>query len=59
MQESSFENQSADGTEERFTKISERELNFLLESHQSRTTKNSTFVAVSTFKGMYQNKLGF
>ena len=59
MQESSSENQRADGSEERFTKISERELNFLLESRQSRTTKNSTFVAVFTFKGRYQNKLGF
>ena len=59
MQESSSANQSADGSEERFTKISERELNFLLESHQSRTTKNSTFMAVSTFKGKYENKLGF
>ena len=34
MQESSSENQTADGSEERFTKISERELNFLLESRQ-------------------------
>ena len=59
MQESSSENQSADGSEERFTKSLERELNFLLESRQSRTFKNSTFMAVSTFKGRHQNKLGF
>ena len=58
MQESSSENQSADASEERFIKISERELNFLLESRQSTTTKNSTFMAVSTFKGRL-NKLDF
>ena len=46
MQKSISENQSADGSEGRFTNISERdlELNFLLESRQSRTTKNSTFM---------------
>ena len=42
MQESSSENQlqSADGSEERCTKISERQLNFLLESRQA--VKNKT-----------------
>ena len=60
MQKSISENQSADGSEGRFTNISERELNFLLESRQSRATKNSIlFYAVSTFKRRYQNKLGF
>ena len=44
MQKSISENQSADGSEGRFTNISERELNFLLESRQSRATKNSTFM---------------
>ena len=40
MQESSSENQSADRcSEEKFAKMSERELNFLLESRQSRTAK--------------------
>ena len=41
MQESISENQSADGSKKRLTKISEGELNFLLESRQSRTIKNS------------------
>ena len=60
MQEPSSENQlSVDASEGRFTTISKRELNFLLESRLSRSTKNSTFMAVPTFKGRYQNKIDF
>ena len=59
MQKSSSKNQCADSSEKRFTKNSEGELSFLLESRQSKTTKNSTYMAVSTFKGTCENKVGF
>lgn len=53
MEESGSENLRAEASEERFAEISERELDFLLESRHSKATKKCTNWAVSTFKGRY------
>ena len=51
MQESANETQLPEKGQERFTSISEIELNSLLESRLSKATKSVTNWAVSTFKG--------
>ena len=58
MQKSISENQSADGSEGRFTNISER-AEFLAGKSPVKDNQKFNIYAVSTFKRRYQNKLGF
>ena len=51
MQESANETQLSEKGQERFTTLSDIELNSLLESRHSKATKTAKNWAVSTFKG--------
>ena len=60
MQESSSENQSANGARRKVYKNFRKKAEFLAGKSPVKAIKNSTLImAVSTFKGRYQNKLGF